>query len=213
MEKSIESIWKEGFLENDALVAPKLNNLYNQKSKIITDKLKRMFKINLYAIVIMAVVILGIYMLLDVPFAGLLIFMLLMVVFVKAKKQGRSLNELDYSQSSYEYLNAMNNWIKNIMSKNVSTMRFFYPLVFLASMAPIWYALKNGEITGQILSNHPEISLLFGIPVVAIVIVFVIMVLMVIFGEKIYRWDVNLVYGSVFRKLEGLVNDMEELRK
>ena len=31
MEKSIESIWKQGFLNSDALVAPKLNNLYNQK--------------------------------------------------------------------------------------------------------------------------------------------------------------------------------------
>jgi hypothetical protein len=31
MEKSIENIWKEGFLKNDALVAPTLNNLYNQK--------------------------------------------------------------------------------------------------------------------------------------------------------------------------------------
>ena len=52
MEKSIESIWKQGFLENDAMVAPKLNNLYNQKSIHIIDKFKRMFKINLNALVI-----------------------------------------------------------------------------------------------------------------------------------------------------------------
>ena len=29
MEKSIETIWKEGFLEKDVLLAPKLNDLYN----------------------------------------------------------------------------------------------------------------------------------------------------------------------------------------
>ena len=34
MEKSIESIWKEGFLKSDALVAPKLNDLY--KAGILT---------------------------------------------------------------------------------------------------------------------------------------------------------------------------------
>ena len=51
MEKSIENIWKEGFLKSDALVAPKINNLYNQKSIHIIDKFKRMFKINLIAIV------------------------------------------------------------------------------------------------------------------------------------------------------------------
>ena len=53
MEKSIESIWKEGFLEKDAMVAPKINNLYNQKSIHIIDKFKRMFKINLNALVIL----------------------------------------------------------------------------------------------------------------------------------------------------------------
>ena len=44
MEKSIENIWKEGFLKSDALVAPKLNNLYNKKSIHIIDKFKRRFK-------------------------------------------------------------------------------------------------------------------------------------------------------------------------
>lgn len=58
MEKSIESIWKEGFLESDALVAPKLNDLYNQKSKHTIDKFKRMGKMNLHGIMIGAFVIL-----------------------------------------------------------------------------------------------------------------------------------------------------------
>ena len=58
MEKSIENIWKEGFLKSDALVVPKINNLYNQKSKHITAKFERMFKINLIAIVVFSVVFL-----------------------------------------------------------------------------------------------------------------------------------------------------------
>jgi len=212
MEKSIESIWKEGFLESDALVAPTVNNLYNQKSKSTTDRLKRMFKINLYAIVIMAVVTWIGYALLGVPLAGLFIFLLLMGVFALAIKQGRALKELDHGLSSYEYVKAFDNWIHGIIAKNVKVMRFFYPLIFLGSMAPIWYAFEKGEITGKILSENPDIPVLFGIPVVALAVVFGIMLLMVIFGGKIYRWDVNLVYGAIFRKLKGLVSDMEELR-
>ena len=50
MEKSIETIWKEGFIKNDALVAPKLNDLYNQKSIDIVEKFKRMYKLNRIAI-------------------------------------------------------------------------------------------------------------------------------------------------------------------
>ena len=52
MEKSIETIWKEGFLNNDALLAPQVNNLYHKKSNHIVDKFKRMFKFNLIAILI-----------------------------------------------------------------------------------------------------------------------------------------------------------------
>ena len=44
MEKSIETIWKQGFLKSDALVAPKLNDLYNQKSTHIIDKFNNMFR-------------------------------------------------------------------------------------------------------------------------------------------------------------------------
>lgn len=51
MLKSIEAIWKEGFLKNDALLAPKLNNLYNKKSIDIVDKFKRMYEINRIGIV------------------------------------------------------------------------------------------------------------------------------------------------------------------
>ncbi len=58
MEKSIETIWKEGFLKDDALLAPKLNNLYNQKSMDIVDKFKRMYIVNRIAIVAFAFIIL-----------------------------------------------------------------------------------------------------------------------------------------------------------
>ena len=211
MEKSIESIWKEGFLKNDALVAPKLNELYNQKSKHITDKLKRMFKLNLYAIVVMAVIVLISYTFLGVPIAGLFIALLLLGVLWLAVKQGKSLDSIEQSMTSYEYLTAFNNWIHNIISSNVKVMRFFYPLVFLASMAPIWYALKNGDVTAKIMEES-DMSMLFGFPIVGLIGVSAVMLLMVIFGGAIYRWDVNLVYGRVFKKLESLVHDMEELR-
>ena len=58
MKKSIETIWQEGFLNNEALVAPKLNDLYNQKSIHIVDKFKRMYKINIIAIIAFAFIIL-----------------------------------------------------------------------------------------------------------------------------------------------------------
>mgnify|MGYP006193106251 CR=1 FL=1 len=71
MQKSIETIWKEGFLEDDKLVAPKLNNLYNQKSRHLVDKLRRTFRINLIALVIMAIAFLVIHYFLDAIWQGM----------------------------------------------------------------------------------------------------------------------------------------------
>jgi hypothetical protein len=42
--------------------------------------------------------------------------------------------------------------------------------------------------------------------------VFAVATIMGLFGERIYRWDVNVVYGNVFKKLEEIIADMEELR-
>ena len=58
MEKSIEKIWTEGFLADDALIAPRVNNLYDQKSIHIIDKFTRMFKINLISIVVFSLLLL-----------------------------------------------------------------------------------------------------------------------------------------------------------
>jgi hypothetical protein len=52
MEKSIEHIWKTGFLDSKALVAPQVNDLYTRKSEHIIEKFKRMFRFNLKAIAI-----------------------------------------------------------------------------------------------------------------------------------------------------------------
>ena len=56
MGKSIETIWKEGFLKNDALLAPKLNNLYNQKSKHLIEKIKKVSKIDNLSIIPVALI-------------------------------------------------------------------------------------------------------------------------------------------------------------
>ena len=72
MEKSIENIWKEGFLKSDALVAPKTNNLYNQKSIHIIDKFKRMFKINLIAIIAFSFIFLIVSFFVGIPITGVI---------------------------------------------------------------------------------------------------------------------------------------------
>jgi hypothetical protein len=211
MGKSIETIWKKGFLDSEALVAPKLNNLYNQKSKTIIDKLKRMMKVNIYVIMVFAFLNWGLYTALGTPYTGVVIFFLFMGVCWTSVKKVRTMKNIDVSLSSYDYLKSCNSWLKMAISNNTKIMRFFYPLVFLASLMPIVHALRSGEVTNAAILNS-GFHLVYGIPTFTWVIAIVIAVLFYVFGGKIYKWDVDLAYSRIFRKLENMIAEMEELR-
>jgi len=132
MEKSIESIWKEGFLEKDAMVAPKLNNLYNQKSIHIIDKFKRMFKINLNALVVFSFVVLIVAYFVKIPVMGVMMFILLNVIVFVNKKLFKGLNKIDKNVSSYLYLKSFDDWMKDQILINMKMSRYIYPYIFLA---------------------------------------------------------------------------------
>lgn len=212
MEKSIENIWKEGFLKSDALVAPKINQLYKQKSIHIIDKFKRRLTINIYVILIFACLNLVLYAALGVLIAGGIIFLLFMGVCWMSIKQAKALKNIDSNLSSYEYIKTFNNWLKTAISRNIKVMRFFYPMIFLSALMPIVHALKNDAVTKEAIWGY-GFHLMYGIPTFMWIIVLAIMILMYVFGGKIYQWDLNLVYGKVFKKLEELMVDIEELQK
>lgn len=211
MERSIETIWKKGFLDSDSLVAPKLNDLYNQKSKTIIDKFKRMMKVNIYVIMIFAFLNWGLYAALGTPYTGVFMLFLFMGVCWISIKQRRTMKNIDASLSSYDYLKSFNSWLEMAISNNTKVMRLFYPLVFLASLMPIVHALKTGEVTNAAILNS-GFHLVYGIPTFTWIIALVIAVLIYVFGGKIYKWDVNLAYSRIFRKLENMIAEMEELR-
>jgi hypothetical protein len=217
MEKSIESIWKQGFLNNDALVAPKLNNLYNQKSIHLIDKFKRMFKINLNAIVTGSLLFLGISFLIGIPFMGIGYFLTLSVIVIVNRRLSRGLNKIDKSESSYHYIKAFDNWMKQQVSVNRIMARFYYPLFFFSIVLGFWFYHFNGKqlgesITNKLILNYPDIYLIFGVPLFIILGVILMMVLLSYLGGKIYIWDLKVVYGGVLRKLNEIIADMEELR-
>ncbi len=212
MEKSIENMWKEGFLKSDALVAPKINSLYSKKSIHIIDKFKRMMKVNMYVILVFAFLNFGLYAALGTPIAGGIIFLLLMGVCWMGISRVRTLKSIDANLNSYDYIKSFNSWLKMAISNNIKIMRFFYPLIFLAALMPIVHALKAEEVTKEAILNS-GFHLVYGIPAFMWIIALAIAVLIYVFGGRIYQWDLNLVYGRVFKKLDELMADLEELKK
>src|SRR6478736_4418271 len=134
MKNSIEEIWKEGFLNEKSLVAPKINDLYNQKSKDLVDKIERMNRINLIATVIMSIIFPIIYYFLDVIWQGVAASILLLFTAWYGKRQMESFKALDHGASSLDYLKSFDRWLKDNISRNVKIFRFTYPLYFLIAM-------------------------------------------------------------------------------
>ena len=217
MERSIENIWKEGFLKSDALVAPTINNLYTKKSIHIIDKFKRMFKINLIAIVAFSFIFLIASFFVGIPITGILFFMTLTVLVIINKSLLKGLEKIDKGLSSYQYLKAFNQWIEKQVTINKSFASFMYPIIFLSMVIGFWFKDAEGiplgkRLISEVLKGFPDIYLIYGIPLIAIIAVLLIASLLAIFGGKIYQWDLNLVYGRVFKKLKELMADIEELK-
>ena len=217
MEKSIENIWKEGFLESDALIAPKINDLYNQKSIHVIDKFKRMFRINLIAIVAFSCAFLIVSFIVGIPITGIIFFVTLSVLVFINKKLLNDLEKMDLGISSYQYLKAFNQWINKQVTLNKKFSRLLYPIIFISMVLGFWFKDAEGmplgeRLVDEILIGFPDTYLLFGIPLIGIIIVAVIIGLLFLVGGRIYKWDLNLVYGRVFKKLEELMTDIERLR-
>ncbi|QIA09279.1 hypothetical protein [Draconibacterium halophilum] len=217
MERSIENIWKEGFQKNDDLTAPKIDNLYNQKSIHIIDKFKRMFRNNLIAIVVGSFVFLIVSYFLHIPVMGALFFVTLMVVVFINKNLLTKLERIDQGQNSYQYLKAFSHWIKKQITINKRLSAFIYPIFFLSFVLGFWFNDTEGTYLGERLVNEiligfPDTYLIFGVPLIAIIMAVLIMGLLAYFGGRIYMWDLNIIYGRVLKKLDELLTDLESLR-
>lgn len=217
MEKSIESIWKEGFLNSSALVAPKLNDLYNKKSEHIVDKFTRMFKTNIIAVFLGSFIIVLISYLVKIPYMGIGMFIILNILVLINMKLMKGLNKIDKNVNSFQYLKTFDGWMKEQIATNEKLARFIYPLTFLSVFAGFWFGEFGGDMPGQNLVNelivkHPDMLLVFGLPLYGLLGVVLIIVCSAYFGGRIYKWDLNVIYGRVIRKLDEIIKDMEELR-
>jgi len=218
MEKSIERIWKEGFIKNDALVAPKLNNLYNQKSIDIVEKFKRMYKLNRIGIVAFAIIIIPLSYITGMIYMGIPMALLFIAVTFVAQKFSNQLDTIDKNKSSYEYLSSFDKWVKDMIAVNSKLSTFMYPYIFMAMVLGFWFIEIEGKILGNMLINgiiteFPTTYLVNGFPIFLLIPFFLVIGILAFFGGRIGKWDINIVYGGILNKLKILLSDMEELRK
>ncbi|WP_016954637.1 hypothetical protein [Catenovulum agarivorans] len=213
MSKSIEQMWKEGFVNETQLTAPKINDLYNRKSQNIVDKLQQMFALNIKAIIGGSLVALLMFSLIGAPFLGLYICLLLVPLVIIAKKELRNSHQLSKGQSSYDYIMSFNAWLQHSIAVYARYYKFFYPLLFIGMAAQALVSDAGGKIIGLIVNIWPTELLLWGVPYYLLLIIVGIILIVTRFSDALYRLDLNIIYGRQFKKLEELIADMQELRQ
>ncbi|WP_340153928.1 hypothetical protein [uncultured Marivirga sp.] len=213
MKNSIENIWKEGFLEEGSLDLPKINRLYEQKSKHIVDKIKSRLKFNLKLIIGMAIVIPLFYFLVDAVWQGLAISVLMLVTAWFSKRQIERIEPVETGQNSYDYLKSFKGWLDTILLKNGSVTRFTYPIYFLIVMSMLFSSWSSQEdLVNEVGSKFPDVIFIGDVPLMAWVFTTVVTLLMLLFSKQIYNFDVRLMYGRIFDKLDATIEEMESLR-
>lgn len=213
MSKTIESIWKEGFINDEQLAVPKVTDIYNRKSQNIVDKLQKMFSINIKAIIIGSLIMLAMMTLIGAPFLGLYICCLLVPLVVIAKKELLKSFNLSKGQSSYDYIITFNKWLQTSIETYASYYKLFYPLFFIGMATQAVVSDAGAKIIALIMQIFPTTVTFLGLPYYLVAALIALLLVFTKYADALYRLDLNIVYGRQFAKLQDLINDMEELRK
>lgn len=213
MTKSIETIWQQGFIDEKALVAPKINDLYNQKSQNIVDKLQQTFRWNNVGIAIGAFAVLVILSAFGMPILAMFIAALLLTLVWFGKNQLTELERMDKNVSSYQYIKSFDTWLKSVIAQYTRIYQFVYPALFLACIAQFGFSEIGLSIIHGFQVDFPSVPVIFGVPIVFSGGVLFIAFLLSYFASAIYQLDMKPIYGREFKKLEEIIADMEALQK
>ena len=217
MERSIEAIWKEGFLRTDALVAPKVNDLYNQKSIDLVEKFRRMYRINIIALIAFTAVFLPVSFLVELPYMGMMLSVVFLGTAYFGKEFKRKLDLIDKNTDSYQYLKSFETWTKEMMAVNAKISRFSFSYIFLSMFVGFWFGAIGGDVQGQaivnkMLESYPDMVLVFGFPLFGWIGLAAMVALLSVFGQRLGKFDLDIVYGRILKKLERQLAEMDELR-
>ena len=209
MENSIEMIWKQGFLNESSLVAPKVNDLYNRKSIQVVDKIKQRIKnYRTFNCALLLAILVADYFLnalwYGIAFCAMAIFMMWYT-----SRIVKSLKTLDQGVSSYDYLKSFDAHLKDIFAKFGKIVRFSLPLYCLIGFCGMWAIWGKLGLFAKLQHQHPTANItLWALGYLAFW-----MLIVILFAGKMYKWEVRIVYGRLFGKLEETIAEMDKLKQ
>ncbi len=201
MENSIETIWTKGFLKEEALVAPRVNNLYHKKSSLLIEKLKSTYRTDNKSIIPLAILAVVGFGIAGHLLTGLYVMGLMAGMFFLNRKKLASLEKISIETSSYEYLLEYREMFLKLKSFYTRLLGFGLPVAGIAGYFLFFW-------------NTPLLHDFLQLGIINILAILLgLAFLLSAIGVMAYRLSLKLIYGRFIQKLEEMITDMEELRK
>jgi len=201
MEKSIENIWTKGFLNSEELKAPKINDLYNRKSELLLEKLKKRYTIDNNSLLPLALIIGVVCCIFNYYLVAIYSLCVIISLFFFNKSILKSLENIQITTNSYDYLVTYKSKVQNIIKKTTHLLGFLFPLVM---MPGYFLFLKNTVAYNKFVNDFTTLQIL------GILLAFATILGVIAIG--IYRLTTKITYGSYLNQLNIIIKDMEELR-
>ena len=201
MEKSNEQIWNNGFLRDDKLLAPKINNLYNKKSQLLIEKLKYTYTVDNKSILPLAVLFFAISVFFEHYLLGIYLIILMLTLFFMNRKKLSDLEKISILGSNYEYLLEYRKMLESMNSFYTKLLALGVPI---AGMIGYYLYFRNTPMFEDflLLDLWFKLSIILGVAI-----------LLSSIGVGAYKITSYIIYGKFLKKINEIIADMQELRK
>ncbi len=205
MEKSIEKIWNEAFIDEQSLIAPKINNLYNQKSQSLINKIKRTYETDNKGLIPMAILVaVGMTLFSEAIIGFYGAFLILCLYFFNTRLLSQ-FNNIDVKSDNLTYLKEYKTVINTVIKASKKLFIFAIPLAVLSIFA-LAFSIKEKSFLSKFISSDTSFIEVIGIGFIVALIVSVI-------GIIVYTISTKILYGTHISKLDSIIKEMEELKK
>ena len=201
MEKSIENVWNNGFSDDSKLLIPKINDLYNKKSEMLLDRLKKTLSLDTKSLIPLSVLCLVISFYFEHYLLGVYLASVILFLYFLAKQKLKDLDKIKIYDSNYNYLVEYRNTLQKIKKFYTKFVGYGLPLIGIIGC---FLYLRNIPVYSDYLQLESGVRVLL---VLGLTIFLSGLALLV------YKLTTAMVYGRFLKKLNELIEDINALQK
>ena len=200
MEKSIENVWTKGFENSNELLSPKSVNLYNQKSKLLIDKIKRTSQTDNKSLLPIAIVFAIGFGIAGHVLLGFYGMTLILGLFFLNKKLLSTLEKITITSNNYDYLITYKKAIDKIISSTYKLLGFGLPVIILIGL---WLFFRTSSNYVSFMDETSILKLTLGILMIAGIVSLA--------AISVYKVANQILYRKHLNDLNTIISDLKNI--